>query len=125
MIIVIANQKGGVGKSTTAINLSAACALKGKKVLLLDLDPQGNSSLSFVDPRTINGSAFEFFTETNESCDNFIYPTKVTKLDNFLLSDKSLPMTFLPALADRRMASRFNPCSLMLDTKSCIDCSSN
>ncbi len=81
MIIVIANQKGGVGKSTTAINLSAACALKGKKVLLLDLDPQGNSSLSFVEPRTINGSAYEFFTETSEPCVNFIYPTKVAKLD--------------------------------------------
>ncbi len=81
MIIVIANQKGGVGKSTTAINLSAACALKGKKVLLLDLDPQANSSLSFVEPQTINGSAFEFFTETSQSCIDFIYPTKVAKLD--------------------------------------------
>lgn len=81
MIIVIANQKGGVGKSTTAINLSAACALNGKKVLLLDLDPQGNSSLSFVEPQTINGSAFEFFTETSEPCADFIYPTKVTNLD--------------------------------------------
>jgi chromosome partitioning protein len=81
MIIVIANQKGGVGKSTTAINLSAACALNGKKVLLLDLDPQGNSSLSFVEPQTINGSAFEFFTETSEPCGDFIYPTKVIKLD--------------------------------------------
>lgn len=81
MIIVIANQKGGVGKTTTAINLSAACALKGKRVLLLDLDPQGNSSLSFVEPQTINGSAFEFFTEVDEPCENFIYQTKVKKLD--------------------------------------------
>jgi chromosome partitioning protein len=81
MIIVIANQKGGVGKTTTAINLSAACALKGKRVLLIDLDPQGNSSLSFVEPQTVDGSAFELFTEPHEPFSNFIYPTKVEKLD--------------------------------------------
>lgn len=81
MIIVIANQKGGVGKTTTAINLSAACALKGKRVLLLDLDPQGNSSLSFVEPETIDGSAFELFTELEEPWTKFIYPTKVEKLN--------------------------------------------
>lgn len=81
MIIVIANQKGGVGKTTTAINLSAACALKGKRVLLLDLDPQSNSTLSFIESETVNGSAFELFTEASEPWENFIYPTKVEKLD--------------------------------------------
>lgn len=81
MIIVIANQKGGVGKTTTAINLSAACAMKGKRVLLLDLDPQSNSSLSFLEADSVLGSAFELFTEMQEPWDKFIYPTKVKNLD--------------------------------------------
>ena len=81
MIIVIANQKGGVGKTTTAINLSAACALQGKKVLLMDLDPQANSSLSFLEPENINGSALELFTELSQPFENFLYPTKIKKLD--------------------------------------------
>ncbi|HNU08372.1 MAG TPA: ParA family protein [Pyrinomonadaceae bacterium] len=81
MIIAIANQKGGVGKTTTAINLSAACAMAGKRVLLLDLDPQGNSSLSLVHSEQINGSVYELLTELNEPWDNFINKTKVENLD--------------------------------------------
>ena len=81
MIIVIANQKGGVGKTTTAINLSAACALRGKRVLLIDLDPQSNSSLSFMDPLSVTSGSYELFTELDRPFSDFIYQTPVAKLD--------------------------------------------
>ncbi len=81
MIIVIANQKGGVGKTTTAINLAAACAAQRKRTLLIDLDPQSNSSLSFIDPAAVNGGSYEMFTDFDRPLDELTYKTGVQNLD--------------------------------------------
>lgn len=99
-IIAIANQKGGVGKTTTAVNLSGALAYLGRKVLLIDMDPQGNATRAVgCDAALVEVSLYHVLTG-QENIENVIKPTSLRNLS-------ILPASMELAGADLEMASAF------------------
>jgi len=90
MILAITNQKGGVGKTTTAINLSSALASKGLRTLLIDLDPQANSSMSFLDVREVSKTVFDVLTERDVHLADIVQP--VMKVANLHVAPSSIAL---------------------------------
>jgi chromosome partitioning protein len=80
-IIAVANQKGGVGKTTTAINLATSIALSGRRVLLIDVDPQGNltSGVGLKGSKADAGTVYEALM-TDAEPESFVIPTRVENL---------------------------------------------
>ena len=81
-VICVFNQKGGVGKTTTVVNLSAALGLKNKKILVIDLDPQGNTTSGFgINKNELENSVYDLFIHEDISISDIIIKPNAKNID--------------------------------------------
>ena len=115
-VIAVANQKGGVGKTTSTINLGAALAEYGRRVLLVDFDPQGALSVGLgVQPHQLDRTIHNLLIGGGTKTDEVIIPTKVPGMDLLLQQHRSVRSgrySWSPRSAgSRRWAARSARCS--------------
>ncbi|PRX98647.1 ParA family protein [Allonocardiopsis opalescens] len=97
-VVAVCNQKGGVGKTTTTINLGAALAELGRKVLLVDFDPQGALSVGLgrLDPRELDLTVYELLMDSSITVDDVLLKTNVAGMDmvpsNIMLSGAEIQL---------------------------------